>query len=122
MGNLLKRLNKWDTKYNVERIAGILTEYRPKMKANVEAVFPEIVMMEAQVRQVLDGESVATIDYPFYLNFGREVWSKLRAGFSGDSLAREVNVLMQKWVARGLAQPVLEAIRSQVFNIPAPGP
>lgn len=122
MSNLLKRIARWTAKTSPERIKAILEELRSTMVANMQATFPEIVMLEAQVKQVLDGESVATIDYPFYLNFARELWRLQRQGISGDSLMREVSVLMQKWVARGLAQPVLEAIRDQVFTISPPGP
>jgi hypothetical protein len=122
MSNLLKRITKWDVKFNPTRIKEVLEQLRPNMLANVQATFPEIVAMETQVKQVLDGEGVATIDYPFYLSFGREMWRLQRAGISGDSLAREAQVLIQKWVGRGLAQPVLEVIRTQVFNIAPVGP
>jgi hypothetical protein len=37
-------------------------------------------------------------------------------------LAVEVQTLIQKWVARGLGQTVLEKIRTDVFNVSAPTP
>jgi len=40
----------------------------------------------------------------------------------GESAAMEADVLLQKWFRRGMAQAVLEAIRTQVFNIVAPTP
>jgi hypothetical protein len=63
---------------------------------------------------------VPTIQYPFYLNFGREIWALTRKEVSGESLAQEAAVLVAKWTARGLTAPVLQAIRSEVFNVPAP--
>jgi hypothetical protein len=39
---------------------------------------------------------------------------------SGESLAQEAAVLVAKWTARGLTAPVLQAIRSEVFNVGAP--
>jgi len=72
------------------------------------------------VKQVLDGQGVATIDYPFYLSFGRELWSLTQKQVSGESLAQEAAVLIAKWVARGLELPVLQAIRTDVFNVGAP--
>ncbi|MEO0019803.1 MAG: hypothetical protein ABIK47_04075 [candidate division WOR-3 bacterium] len=122
MSNVTKRILKWTVKTDPERIKAILEELRPTMIANVQATFPELVAIETQIKQVLDGEGVSVIDYPFYLAFGRELWSKQRAGLSGDSLAIEAQTLIQKWVARGLAQPVLEVIRTQVFNISPIGP
>jgi hypothetical protein len=122
MSNLMKRIARWTVKSSPERIKAILEELRPTMLANMQTAFPELVAVETQVKQVLDGEGVSTIDYPFYLAFGRELWRLQRQGISGDSLAREAQVLLQKWVGRGLAQPVLEVIRTQVFNIAPIGP
>ncbi|MEO0005184.1 MAG: hypothetical protein ABIK47_00790 [candidate division WOR-3 bacterium] len=122
MIDLIRRITKWTNKTDPQKIAATLTGLREMMIANVQATFPEIVAMETQVKQVLDGEGVSVIDYPFYLSFARELWAKQRAGLSGDSLAIEAQTLIQKWVARGLAQPVLEVIRTQVFNISPIGP
>ena len=115
-----KRIDNWNTKYNLERVNAILTEKRPKMLQNVASVAPLIAAMELQVKQVCDGAGVATIQYPFYLCFGREMWALTRKDISGESLAQEAAILIAKWVARGLQQPVLQAIRTDVFNVAAP--
>ena len=115
-----KRIANWNVKYNTERIKATLDEKRPGMLASVTAVFPMITAMELQVKQVCDGKGVPTIQYPFYLNFGREIWALTRKEVSGESLAQEVAVLSAKWTARGLTQAVLQAIRTDVFNVGAP--
>ena len=115
-----RRIAKWNAKFNTERIKGILDDMRPAMLANVTAVFPLITAMELQVKQTCDASGVPTIQYPFYLNFGREIWALTRKEVSGESLAQEVAVLIAKWTARGLTAPVLQAIRSEVFNVGAP--
>jgi len=115
-----RRIAKWNAKFNTERIKGILDDMRPAMLANVTAVFPLITAMELQVKQTCDASGVPTIQYPFYLNFGREIWALTRKEVSGESLAQEAAVLIAKWTARGLTAPVLQAIRSEVFNVPAP--
>ena len=117
-----KRIDNWDTKYNVERISAILTEKRPKMLERVNSVFVSLASMEGQVKQVLDGSGVSIIQYPFYLNFGREMWHLAQQDMSGDSLAIEAAILIGKWTARGLTQATLETIRTQVFNVGAPAP
>lgn len=122
MSEPTKRIARWSTKFNTERLKTDIDNLRPAMLAAVQAVFPELVLMESQVKQVLDGLSVATIQYPFYLAFGRELWRLTRQQISGPSLAKEAAVLVDKWKARGLSQAVLEAIRSQVFNIGPPSP
>jgi hypothetical protein len=117
-----KRIASWDTKYNIERISAILTEKRPKMFEHVREVFMALFAMELQVKQVLDAEGVSIITYPFYLNFGREMWRLRRMYLSGESMAAEAATLIGKWVSRGLTQSVLETIRSQTFDVGAPTP
>jgi len=115
-----KRIDNWNTKYNLERVNAILTEKRPTMLQNMGAVAPLLAAMELQVKQVCDGAGVPTIAYPFYLCFGREMWALTRKDISGESLALEAATLIAKWVARGLTQSVLQAIRTDVFNVAAP--
>jgi len=115
-----KRIANWNVKFNTERIKATLDEKRPAMLANVTAVTPMITAMELQVKQVCDGAGVATIQYPFYLCFGREMWSLVRSDISGESLAKEAKVLVDKWKARGLTEAVLQAVRTDVFNVVAP--
>jgi hypothetical protein len=115
-----RRIAKWNAKYDTTRIKATLDELRPAMLANVTAVFPLITAMELQVKQVCDGSGVSTIQYPFYLNFGREMWALSRKDISGESYAKEAAILITKWTARGLTQAVLQALRIQVFNVAAP--
>jgi len=115
-----KRIAKWNVKFNTERIKATLDEMRPAMLANVQAVYPMITAMELQVKQVCDSAGVPTIQYPFYLNFGRELWALTRKEVSGESLAIEAATLITKWTARGLTQAVLASIRTDVFNVVAP--
>ncbi len=115
-----KRIANWNVGYNTERIKAIVDEKRPTMLANVNAVVPMIAAMELQVKQVCDGAGVPTIQYPFYLCFGREMWALSRKDISGESLALEAATLVAKWKARGLTEAVLAAIRTDVFNVGAP--
>jgi hypothetical protein len=115
-----RRIAKWNVKFNTERIKATLDEMRPTMLANVTAVTPMITAMELQVKQVCDGTGVPTIRYPFYLCFGREMWALTRKDISGESLALEAATLIAKWVARGQTEAVLQAIRTDVFNVAAP--
>ena len=120
--NPAQRIANWDAKFKTDRVKATLDDKRPNMYMNVQAVFPMITAMELQVKQVLDGLGVSVADYAMYLAYGRELWALTRKEISGESAAMEADVLRQKWVARGKATAVLEAIRSQVFNIPAPTP
>jgi hypothetical protein len=116
-----KRIANWDVGFDTARIKGVLDLKRPKMFEAVQAQFVSIVSMEIQVKQTLDASGVSVIQYPFYLDFGRELWHMTHEReMSGESAAKESAVLIAKWVARGLTAPVLQAIRSEVFSIPAP--
>ena len=118
--NPTKRIGNWDEKYNLERVNAVLTEKRPQMLQNMSAVVPLMTAMELQVKQVCDGAGVSIIQYPFYLCFGREMWSMIRKDISGESAAQAAAVLITKWTARGLTQAVLQSIRTDVFSVAAP--
>ena len=120
MKGAIYRAQKYDAKYTPANLTRDLTVLLPKMTARFTAVTPNLVMMETQVKQVCDGSGVPTIQYPYYLNFGRELWALTRREISGESLAKEAAILIAKWVARGLTQAVLQAIRSEVFAVGAP--
>jgi hypothetical protein len=115
-----QRINNWNEKYNLERVNAILTEKRPVMLQNVTAVYPLLAAIKLQVKQVCDGAGVPTIQYQFYLCFGREMWSLSRRDISGESLAIEAATLITKWKTRGLTEALLQAIRTDVFNVAAP--
>jgi len=118
--NPTQRLANWDEKYNLERVTAILTEKRPVMLQNMGAVVPLLAAMELQVKQVCDSAGATIIQYPFYLCFGREMWALTRKDISGEGMALEAATLIAKWVARGLTQSTLQAIRTDVFNVSAP--
>ncbi len=123
MSDATRRIARWNTKYNLDRVKAILEEQRPEMYARVQARFTELVLMEAQVKQVLDSKGVSVMQYPAYLCFGRELWHMIYVRqYSGPSAAKEAATLVAKWKDRGLSQAVLEAVRSEVFNIGPPTP
>jgi hypothetical protein len=76
--------------------------------------------METETKQVLDSSGVDTMYIVFYLDFARQLF-RLSHGrsISGATLAREAQVLLEKWQNRGLDPDVLAAIRTDVFNVPA---
>jgi hypothetical protein len=115
-----RRIENWDAGFDTTQIKAILDKKRPKMLEHVSSVTPMLAAMELQVKQVCDGLGCPTIQYPFYLCFGREMWALTRKDVSGESMALEAATLIGKWVSRGLAQSILQAIRTGVFNVAAP--
>ncbi|MEO0073798.1 MAG: hypothetical protein ABIK43_03970, partial [candidate division WOR-3 bacterium] len=70
-----RRIANWDAKSKTDRIKAVLDDKRPAMFSRVTAVVPALYAMERDVKQTLDAKSVPSIHYPFYLDFGREMWS-----------------------------------------------
>jgi hypothetical protein len=95
--------------------------YKPKMHEQIAAVFPQLEAVENEVKLILAEAGTQTILNPAYINFGREVWRNTTK-FSGGQLINAVNILLNKWVARGLDQDTLEKIRNTVFALAAPAP
>jgi hypothetical protein len=116
-----KRIANWDAGYDTTAMKAKIDKKRADMLSRVQAQVTSIASMENQVKQVCDLAGSSVIQYPFYLDFGRELWSMTHEReLSGEAAAQAAAVLIAKWVARGLTQAVLETIRTGVFNISAP--
>lgn len=77
-----------------------------------------LVELELDIQGLLNGEAdVETVDYPFYYNFGREVWKRTNAGISGDPLATYTCNLIAKYVDYGFDEAVLIKIALDKFAI-----
>lgn len=87
------------------------------MKTNFGGATSSLVTMEMAVQGVLNDANIVTIDYPFYYNFAREIWAKMREGVDGPSLASVAQSLHNKYEAYGLATATLQEIASTVFGI-----
>jgi ABC-type amino acid transport substrate-binding protein len=115
------RLEKWDKKLTGDVLSVKVSGLKEMMKRQLTVIFEAQVTVEEAVKAVLDEEGISTTQYPFYINFGRQCY-KLKNKFGGDTLKNVVNIWMQRWVADGFTQAILERIRDVVFAIPAPGP
>ena len=71
-----------------------------------------------QVRQVLCSHGIATISFPFYHAFSRELSKLTRQDISRERMQHEMVVLAAKWVRRGLSQRALLDIALTVYNLP----
>jgi hypothetical protein len=87
------------------------------MKSGFASAMAELVPLEIQIQTILNDETVPTIKYPFYLNFGREMWRKKNAGIDGGPLTAEAEVLEVKYKGQGLTGAVLARIALDCFNV-----
>jgi hypothetical protein len=116
------RIDNYTYRLNPTRIMEDITAKKPDMVAQETTIFSELQAIEEHVRGVLSGETAASIQYPFYQAFAKEVWKVHRHYGGGNVVIDEVALLVSKWKTRGLTESVLNKIRDEVFGIPAPTP
>ena len=123
MSDVTRRVSRWKAKYSPDIAAQTTARIYADMTERYEAAMVALSSMETQAKQVLDASGINTMYIVFYLDFARQLF-RLSHGrsISGATLAREAQVLLEKWQARGLDPVVLAAIRTDVFSVPAPAP
>jgi len=116
-----RRLDKWDAMLSGDVLSTKVAGYKDKMREQLSAIFPQQEAVENEVKLILAEAGTPTIMNPFYINFGREVY-KLANKFSGGQLLNAVDIILNKWVGRGLDRDTLEKIRNTIFTLAAPAP
>lgn len=116
-------------KTDAERIASYLAKTVPAtlslkiasvlggMHSGFSGAMHDLVAMEILVQGVCNDAAVPTIQYPFYMNFGREIYSKKIKGIDGPGLIAVAQSLHDKYVTYGLSTVVLVDIADIVFTI-----
>ena len=87
------------------------------MKTGFSTAMLSLVPIEIAIQAVLNDADVPTIDYPFYLNFGREIWKLQNKGIDGTTLASSAQSLHNKYESYGFATATLADIADQIFHI-----
>lgn len=87
------------------------------MKSGFASIADSIVPIEVAIQTLLNANAVPTIQYPFYLCFGRELWALGHNGIEGAAADLMAQSSHDKWVARGLATARLIEIADSVFNL-----
>jgi hypothetical protein len=77
---------------------------------------------EGAIAVILGATTPATsvLEFPFYYAFGRQLRKLKTRYLAGETLATEAAICVAKWVGRGLAQTVLNEIKTSVYTIAAP--
>jgi hypothetical protein len=123
MSDITRRISRWKAKYSPDIAAQMTARIFDDMTARYEASVLALSTMETDTKQVLSASGIDTMFIVFYLDYARQLF-RLSHGrtISGATLAREAQVLLDKWQNRGLGPDVLAAIRTDVFSVPAPEP
>jgi hypothetical protein len=123
MSDITRRLSRWKAKFSPDIAAQTTARIFDDMTARYEASMLALNSMELDTKQVLSAAGIDTMYIVFYLDYARQLF-RLSHGrtISGPTLAKEAQVLLEKWQARGLRPDVLAAIRYEVFSVPPPTP
>jgi len=87
------------------------------MKSGFADQINSLVPIEQSIQALLNGNAIPTIQYPYYLNFGREIWGLRARGVDGSALEAMAQSLHDKYVLYGLATARLVEIADSVFNV-----
>jgi hypothetical protein len=116
-----RRLDKWDAMFSGDVVSTKLAGYKEKIREQLATIFPLQESVENEIKLILAEARTSTIMNQSYINFGREVY-KLAIKFSGTQLINAVDIVLNKWGARGLDQGTLEKIRNTIFTLAVPIP
>lgn len=94
----------------------------PGMKTRFASATSDLVAMETAVQGLLNHAALPTIQYPFYLNFGRELFKRVWEGINGPALALLAQSLSSSYKNRGLIEPTLQKIAFLSFGLWIPTP
>ena len=90
------------------------------MKSEFSAVAQSLAPIEQQIQAILNGMGVPTIQYPFYLSFGRQLWALDWKGIDGATAVARATSIHGRWVGFGLDTANLKTIATDVFSIVIP--
>jgi len=113
------RARKYRAKQQPEAIRQRFTDLHDTMVEQVAFKFSEITEVERKVKGIVEtppaGVTVYSIEIPFYLNVGRQIY-KMCKTLTGDVLKAEVQLVLNKWASRGLNDTLLKEI-ARLFGI-----
>ena len=123
MSDVTRRISRWKAKFSPDIAAQTTARIYADMTERYQASMVALCTMETETKQVLSASGIDTMYIVFYLDYARQLF-RLSHGrsISGPTLAKEAQVLLEKWQNRGLRPDVLAAIRFEVFSVPAPAP
>jgi len=114
------RLRKYDAKV-VHPVIRTRIEALKEMMVEQEAVkFTELVNLEETVKPILEEAGIETIFFPFYFSYARMIY-RVAGNFKGTTRDIEVQIIYEKWRARGLDATLLQDI-ARVLGVVIPKP
>ena len=121
MKNDAQRLAKYLAKTVPATVGLKVAAMLSTMKSGFQSAIDDFVDDEVAIQALLNGYgNVPTIQYPFYLNFGREIRSRKYRGIDGAGLLSYASQLVVKYTSYGLDAAHLKAIALAVYTMVIP--
>ena len=105
MGN---RIENFEAKINGDVRKRLYDAQKNFMVKQEKAATEDLVKIEKEIKNLIQGEPIILI--PYYLIFGKEIY-KRQNKFKEQTLINEIEILEEKWRARGLNFELLEKIK-----------
>jgi hypothetical protein len=123
MSDVTRRISRWKAKFSPEIAAQTTARIFDDMTARYEASMVALSSMELDTKQVLSASGIDTMYIVFYLDYARQLF-RLSHGrtISGPTLAKEAQVLLEKWQARGGDTSATRSSRRSVDVSPSASP
>jgi hypothetical protein len=123
MSDVTRRLSRWKAKYSPEIAAQTTARIYADMTERYQASMVALCTMETETKQVLDASGIDTMYIVFYLDYARQLF-RLSHGrtISGPTLAKEAQVLLEKWQNRGGDTSATRSSRRSVDVSPSASP
>ena len=117
-----ERINKWVNKFSGERQSELSLLSKDTARVAIKSAFNTQCTDESKIKTILADAGYSRILNPAYLNYGREIRGLFNQQIMGIQLIKAANVILNKYIARGLEQDTLLKIRNTVYSIGAPAP
>lgn len=122
---MAKSVDRICAKYEFKLRAGRLMARLDGDRAAQVAAFRRYAVQAEEKRlaisQLLGGEGIYSIWWPFYLNFGRSLARLTSRMGTTEALRLAALAELENWVARSLERSVLEKIAREVFDLDLTG-
>ncbi len=117
----IRRMQKLNANFDPDAIRDSLMRQRDSILEQQAVKQAELEKIENMTKLLISDEGVGSALFVSYLNYARQIW-KIKNTFTSKTLKIEADIMLYKWVRRGLDENILKRIRNQIFTLDEPMP
>lgn len=111
-----QRVDKYDAKTNAATVGLIVAQRLPTMPDNFAAYVNDVITYEGQLSNLLDDDGILPIGRGVYYAFMRKCY-KAERECGGEAFEKQVQMLFDFYVARGVASATGVKIALDLFSV-----